>query len=102
MKTGEQFFDNLSERLYDDLCERKHSSGTSSRVMLEFSEFNIAESYVTSKVVNKKGDIVKVNIEGGRQGIDLQETLFDLRGKKPAFAYLITAVKNDNSATGSK
>ncbi|HEY9386528.1 MAG TPA: hypothetical protein VIP70_05780 [Nitrososphaeraceae archaeon] len=89
------FFDTVSEKLYKELSEKTHhySNNISSRVMLEFGNFNIAESYVTSKLENRYGDIVNINIEGGRNGIELQGTLFDLKGKKLDVAYLITEVK---------
>jgi hypothetical protein len=96
------FFDTVSEKLYKELSEktRHYSNNISSRVMLEFGNFNIAESYVTSKLENRYGDIVNINIEGGRHGIELQETLFDLRGKRLDVAYLITEVKMGQADRG--
>ena len=100
------FYDELSEKLYHEIewKLRDYPRDRSSRAMVELGAFNIAESYVTSKVENRKGDIVKVNIEGGRSGIELQETLFDLKGKNLGHAYLMTNVKQDlnNSAAVSK
>ena len=95
------FYDELSEKLYHEIewKLRDYSRARSSRVMVEFGTFNIAESYVTSKVENRKGDIVKVNVEGGRCGIELQETLFDLKGKNLGHAYLVTNVKQDLTNT---
>jgi hypothetical protein len=95
------FFDTLSENLYKELSEKMYSATTSSRVMLEFGNFNIAESYVTSKIENRYGDIVNINIEGGRHGIELQESLFDLKGKKLTLAYLITEIKQGQPGSGS-
>ena len=93
------FFDELSEKLYQELESklRNHAQYkyNSSRVMVELGPFNVAESYVTSEIENRHGDTVKVNIEGGRLGIDLQETLFALKGGKLTHAYLITNVKQD-------
>jgi hypothetical protein len=91
------FYDELSEKLYHEVewKLRDYSGACSSKVMLELGTFNIAESYVTSKVENREGDTVKVNIEGGRCGIELQETLFDLKGKNLGHAYLMTNVKQD-------
>jgi hypothetical protein len=95
------FYDELSEKLYHEIewKLRDYSRARSSRVMVEFGTFNIAESYVTSKVENRKGDVVKVNVEGGRCGIELQETLFDLKGKNLGHAYLVTNVKQDLTNT---
>ena len=89
------FYDELSEKLYPEIDWKLKSypQSRSSRVMVELGTFNIAESYVTSKIENKHGDVVKVNIEGGRNGIELQETLFDLKGKKLSHAYVVTHVK---------
>jgi hypothetical protein len=103
------FYDELSEKLYHEIewKLRDYAGAYSSKVMLELGTFNIAESYVTSKVENREGDTVKVNIEGGRCGIELQETLFDLKGKNWGHAYLMTNVKQDldgttTAATASK
>ena len=97
------FYDKLSERLYHDFKLKVHSQSQSQarRVTFELGTFNIAQSYVTSKIENRQGDIVKVNIEGGRCGIELQETLFDLRGKNLTHAYLITEVKQELSGSGA-
>ena len=97
------FYDKLSERLYHeiDLKLRDYSQSQARRVTFELGTFNIAQSYVTSKIENRQGDIVKVNIEGGRCGIELQETLFDLRGKNLTHAYLITEVKQELSGSGA-
>jgi hypothetical protein len=91
------FYDELSEKLYHEAewKLRDYSGACSSKVMLELGTFNIAESYVTTKVENREGDTVKMNIEGGRFGIELQETLFDVKGKNLGHAYLMTAVKQD-------
>jgi hypothetical protein len=104
MEDGEkEFYDKLSEKLYYEVgINLKYlSQAHSSRVMIELGTFNIAQSYVTSKIENRHGDVVNVNIEGGRCGIELQETLFDLKGKDLSYAYLITAVKQDLTGSGS-
>jgi hypothetical protein len=54
----------------------------------------VGQSYVTARVENRYGDIVKINIEGGRLGIELQETLFKLGGRQPRLAYLMTTINN--------
>ena len=104
MEVGKNdFYDKLSEKIYYE-AEKKLknlSQAHSSRVMIELGTFNIAQSYVTSKIENRHGDVVNVNIEGGRCGIELQETLFDLKGKNLSHAYLITDVKQDLTGSGS-
>jgi hypothetical protein len=104
MEVGEkEFYDKLSEKLYYEVGTKLKnlSQAHSSRVMIELGTFNIAQSYVTSKIENRNGDVVNVNIEGGRCGIELQETLFDLKGKNLSLAYLITDVKQDLTGPGS-
>lgn len=98
------FYDTISEKLYHEmeLKLRGHPQSQVSRVMFELGTFNIAQSYVTSKIENRKGDIVKINIEGGRCGIELQETLFDLKGKKLSHAYLVTEVKQELGDSGAE
>ncbi|MDQ3840606.1 MAG: hypothetical protein M3297_15210 [Thermoproteota archaeon] len=97
------FYDKLSQKLYHefDLKIKDYSQSQVAKAMFELGRFNIAQSYVTSKTENRNGDIVKINIEGGRCGIELQETLFDLNGKKLSHAYLITEVKQELSSSGN-
>ena len=87
------FFDKLSEILYDELPE---TTSPYSKVMINIEQFNIGQSYVTAKIENRYGDINNINIQGGRPGIELQEDLFNIKGKNPRFAYLITKIKEDN------
>jgi hypothetical protein len=85
------FFDKLSESLYNEIPD---TSSASNKVLLHIDQFDVGQSYVTAKIENRFGDIVKLNIEGGRVGIELQETLFRLAGAQPKFAYLM-AVLNE-------
>jgi hypothetical protein len=63
------------------------------KVLLHIDRFEVGQSYVTAKVENRHGDIVNINIEGGRTGIDLQETLFRLDDRMmPRFAYVIASM----------
>ena len=52
------------------------------------------ESYVTAKVQNRYGDRITINIQGGKPGIELQESLFKIkdqdRGYPLGYAYLLT------------
>ena len=86
MKAG--FYDKQSEKAYAEIPRVPASS----RVMLEVGQFSVGQSYVTAKVRNRHGDVVNINIEGGRLGIDLQETLFRLAGRTPKVAYIVTTI----------
>lgn len=85
------FYDNLSERLYRELPD---TFVATNKVMLNIEQFQAGQSYVTAKVENRYGDTVKINIQGGTEGIELQETLFNLKGRWPRFAYVMTTIKD--------
>jgi hypothetical protein len=91
------FYDKLSEALYREMPD---TSAASDKVMLHIEQFDVAQSYVTAKVENRHGDTVRINIQGGLKGIELQETLFKLRGR-PQFAYLMTVINGDAGAGGN-
>ena len=81
------FFDEDSKIVYNQLAK----SEVCSRVMLNIERFEIGQSYVTAKIQNRYGDNVSINIQGGRPGIEIQESLFKIKGQeKPSYAYLIT------------
>ena len=71
-----------------------------SQVLLNIDKFEIGQSYVTAKVQNKYGDKVTINIQGGRPGIELQESLFKIkdqdRGGSARYAYLLTKLIETN------
>jgi len=85
------FFDGISEALFNEIPE---STVIKSRILLNIERFEIGQSYVTAKVQNRYGDKVTINIQGGRPGIELQESLFKIkdqdRGDSPRYAYLLT------------
>jgi hypothetical protein len=85
------FYDNLSEKLYREIPDTVVATN---KVMLNIEQFQAAQSYVIAKLENRYGDTVKINIQGGTQGIELQETLFDLKGRRPRFAYIMTTIKD--------
>ena len=85
------FYDKLSEKLY---MEMPDTSSASNKVMLHIDQFDVGQSYVTAKVENRYGDIVKLNIEGGRLGIELQETLFKIKGRQPRVAYVMATIND--------
>jgi hypothetical protein len=64
--------------------------------MLNIERFEIGQSYVTSKVQNRYGEKVTINIQGGRPGIELQETFFKTKGESPPYAYLVTRLIQNN------
>jgi hypothetical protein len=84
------FFDGISEALFSEIPE---STVIKSRVLLNIERFEIGQSHVTAKVQNRYGDKVTINIQGGRPGIELQESLFKKEqdiGSSPRYAYLLT------------
>jgi hypothetical protein len=88
------FFDKLSEILYNEIPK---TTSAYSKVMINIDQFNIGQSYVTAKVQNRYGNIININIEGGRNGIELQDELFNIKGKSLSVAYLITKIKDENN-----
>ena len=88
------FFDKLSVILYNEISE---TTSAYSKVMINIDQFNIGQSYVTAKVQNRYGNIININIEGGRNGIELQDALFNIKGKSLSVAYLITKIKDENN-----
>jgi hypothetical protein len=85
------FYDSLSEKLYRKIPD---TLAATRKVMLNIEQFDVGQSYVMAKVKNRYGDPVKINIQGGAQGIELQETLFNLKDRWPRFAYIMTAIKD--------
>src|ERR1043166_9027713 len=91
------FFDESSKRSYNQLPK---NSPVQSHVMLNIERFEIGQSYVTAKVQNRYGDKVTINIQGGRPGIELQESFFKTKkekGETPTYAYLITRMIQDKN-----
>ena len=85
------FYDNISEKLYREMPD---TFVATNKVMLNIEQFEPGQSYVIAKVENRYGDTVKINIQGGTQGIELQETLFNIKGRRPQFAYVMTSIKD--------
>ena len=85
------FFDSVSEKLFNEIPE---SSSARTKVFLNIERFEIGQSYVTTKVQNRYGDKVNINIQGGRPGIELQKSLFKVKdhetGDRLNYAYLFT------------
>src|SRR5689334_4740831 len=85
------FFDETSELLYPEIPETFLASN---KVLLYIDGFDVGQSYVTAKVENRFGDTVKLNIEGGLKGIELQKTLFRLGNDRPRFAYVLITLSD--------
>ena len=89
------FFDSVSEKLFPEIPESAYAIA---KVFLNIEQFEIGQSYVTAKVVNKHGDKVGLNIQGGRPGIELQESLFRLQGKQiPRHVFVLARVKDSGN-----
>ena len=82
------FYDELSKSLSFEIPQSKNSF---LKAMLDLEKFEIGESYVTSRIKNKKNDTLVVNIEGGSPGIDIPTSLFNLT-QIPKIAYLRTMI----------
>src|SRR5919202_502184 len=89
---NDDFFDETSKTVYNQLA--KTNLSVCSRVMLNIERFEIGSRYVTAKVQNRYGENVTINIQGGRPGIEIQESLFKIKEEEkrenPSYAYLIT------------
>ena len=75
--------------------------------MLNIERFEIGQSYVTAKVQNRYGDNVNINIQGGRPGIEIQESLFKIKEQEekrqnPSYAYLITRLIENTKVLARK
>ena len=83
------FFDAISEVLFQQIPK---SPIVRSQVLLNIDRFEIGQSYVTAKIQNRYAENVTVNIQGGRPGIELQESLFKIKNPENQiplqFAYL--------------
>jgi hypothetical protein len=70
------YYDAYSLFLSSEISQSKSSSV---KRMLNLEKFEIGQSYVTGKLRNKENNIIVVNIQGGSPGIDLSNSLFDLK-----------------------
>ena len=93
------FYDTLSEKLYEEMPD---TFVATNKVMLNIEQFEAGQSYVVGKVQNRYGDTVKINIQGGAQGIELQETLFHVKSRWPRFAYVMTTIKDTDEVVVRK
>ena len=70
------FFDGISEQLFYEIPK---SPLVRSQVLLNIDKFEIGQSYVTAKIQNRYAENVTINIQGGRPGIELQDSLFKIK-----------------------
>ena len=84
------FYDEISKSLSSEIPQSKNSY---LKAMLDLEKFEIGQSYVTSKIKNKKNDILVVNIQGGSPGIDISDSLFNFT-EIPKIAYVRTMIDN--------
>jgi hypothetical protein len=82
------FYDEISKSLSSEIPQSKNSY---LKAMLDLERFEIGQSYVTSKLKNKKNDTIVVNIQGGGPGIDISDSLFNLT-ETPKIAYVRTMI----------
>jgi hypothetical protein len=97
------FFDETSKTVYTQFA--KSDSPVHSHVMLNIERFEIGSRYVTAKVENRYGENVTINIQGGRPGIEIQESLFKIKDEKrenPSYAYLITRLIQNSKILAMK
>jgi hypothetical protein len=84
------YYDEISKSLSSEIPQSKNSY---LKAMLNLEKFEIGQSYVTSKIKNKKNDTFVVNIQGGSPGIDISDSLFYLT-EIPKIAYVRTTIDN--------
>lgn len=91
------FIDRVSQALFDEIPK---SALAKSRVMLNIERFEIGQSYVTAKIRNRDFDNVILNIQGGKPGIELQESLFKIKDydniSQLHYAYVSTTLINSS------
>jgi len=88
------FFDEESQILFNEIPQ-----SSLSKVKISFSlDFDIGQSYVTSKIVDRDGITRKLNIQGGKRGIELQRDLCRLKNnddeKIPTHVYIKTLLND--------
>lgn len=88
------FFDRESEALYTEI-----PPSNSCKIKISLSlDFEIGQSYVTSKIEDREGSIRKLNIQAGNRGIKLQSDLIRLKKNQdsdlPSHVYFRTILKD--------
>src|SRR3712207_7470228 len=85
-----KFYDNLSEKLYREIPD---TIAAANKVMLNIDHFEAGQSYVIAKVENRYGDTVKINIQGGTQGIELDRKSTRLNSSHANISYAVFCLK---------
>jgi hypothetical protein len=96
------FFDEASKKVYNQVPK---GSSVQSHVMLNIERFEIGSRYVTAKVQNRYGENVTINIQGGRPGIELQESFRKIKDEKRetlSYTYLVTRLIQDSKIFARK
>src|SRR5215210_3652855 len=93
MFDGVVFFDDESRKLFKEI-----PNSNLSKIKISFSlDFDIGQSYVTSKIVDRDGVTRKLNIQGGQRGVKLQRELCHLREndeEMPSHAFVKTTLRD--------
>jgi hypothetical protein len=92
----------LKEALYFDeesqLLQEEIPQSSQCRIKISFSlDFDIGQSYVTSKIEDRDGNIRKLNIQPGTKGIKLQSDLIRVKNKDadlPPHVYVQTTLRD--------
>lgn len=86
------YFDEESKLLQNEIPQ-----SNSCRIKISFGlDFDIGQSYVTSKIKDRDGNIRKLNIQPGTRGIKLQSDLIRVKNKDeelPSHTYVRTILK---------
>ncbi len=86
------YFDEESE-----LLQKEIPQSNLCRIKISCSlDFDIGQSYVTSKIEDRDGNIRKLNIQPGTRGIKLQSDLIRVKNKDeglPSHTYVRTTLK---------
>ncbi len=87
------YFDEESELLQEEMPQSNLC-----RIKISLSlDFDIGQSYVTSKIQDRDGNIRKLNIQPGTRGIKLQSDLIRVKNKDaelPSHVYVQTTLND--------
>ena len=89
------FFDEESEFLYKEISDKNKFKIKLSLIL----DFDIGQSYVTSKIADRLGITRMLNIQAGQRGIKLQKELcrlnsYDHDRDLPPYIYVRTVLKD--------
>jgi hypothetical protein len=92
------FYDEESEILSKEI-----PNSASSNIKLSFElDFDLGQSYVTSKIIDRHGITRKLNIQAGFRGIKLQNDLFRIKGNNKEYANNINNKNDPGSGSASR